>query len=62
MLTILTATITSALIAYRQEEIRDAGDESLARKLDEIGRQLETMTGELRGLRAASAAEDAPAP
>jgi voltage-gated potassium channel len=51
MLSILTATITSAFIAYRQEEIRQAGEDPVAIQLEEIGRRLVTIESELQQLR-----------
>lgn len=62
MLAILTATITSSFVAYRQEQIRASAEDPVATKLDELGNRLETMEGELRQLRAASAPEDAAGP
>jgi voltage-gated potassium channel len=51
MLSILTATITSAFIAYRQEQARETGEDPVAIQLEEIGRRLVTIEGELRQLR-----------
>jgi voltage-gated potassium channel len=51
LLTILTATITSAFVAYRQEQIRQAGEDPVATQLEEIGRRLVTIESELQQLR-----------
>jgi voltage-gated potassium channel len=51
MLSILTATITSAFVAYRQERLRAAGEDPVATQLEQISGRLETMETELRRLR-----------
>jgi voltage-gated potassium channel len=60
MLTILTATITSAFITYRQQQLREAGQDPLATRLDEISSRLATMENELQRLRSTDAAADEP--
>jgi voltage-gated potassium channel len=60
MLTILTASITSAFIAFRQEHIRAQGQDPVAGQLEEISRRLETIEGELRSLRATTSGDDRP--
>jgi voltage-gated potassium channel len=52
MLSILTATITSAFVAYRQEQLRAAGEDPVAIQLEEIGKRLETIETELQRVRA----------
>ena len=57
MLTILTASITSAFIAYRQDQNREQGQDTVAGQLEQISSRLETIETELRNLRAAGTPE-----
>ena len=51
-LSIITATVTSAFVARRQEELREAGKDPVMRKLAEISARLDTIEGELGHTRA----------
>jgi voltage-gated potassium channel len=57
MLSILTASITSAFITYRQDQRRAHGEDPLATQLEQIGRRLETIEGELHSIRTGSTPE-----
>jgi voltage-gated potassium channel len=59
-LSILTATITSAFITYRQQQIREAGQDPLANQLEEISARLKAMETELQHLRSAQNTSDQP--
>jgi voltage-gated potassium channel len=47
-LSIVTAVITSAFVARRQAELRDAGHDPVMEKLKEISSRLDAIEGELR--------------
>jgi voltage-gated potassium channel len=47
-LSIITATITSAFVARRQEELREAGQDPMMQKLEQISARLDTIESELR--------------
>ncbi len=47
-LSIITATITSAFVARRQAELREAGKDPVMRQLEQISTRLDTIEGELR--------------
>ncbi len=47
-LSIITAIITSAFVARRQEELRDAGHDPLMQRLEQISSRLDAIEGELR--------------
>jgi voltage-gated potassium channel len=47
-LSIVTATITSAFVARRQAELRDAGRDPVMKQLDQIATRLDRIEGELR--------------
>jgi voltage-gated potassium channel len=49
-LSIITATITSGFVARRQAELRDAGEDPMMRRLNEIAARLDSMDAELRRL------------
>ena len=46
-LSIITATITSAFVARREAELREAGRDPVMRKLDQISSRLDAIEGEL---------------
>lgn len=50
-LSIITATITSAFVARRQTELRDAGKDPVMRQLDQIAARLDRIEAELRAPR-----------
>jgi voltage-gated potassium channel Kch len=50
-LSIVTAIITSGFVARRQAELRDAGEDPLMQKLEQISTRLDTIEGELRRAR-----------
>ena len=50
-LSIVTAIITSGFVARRQAELRDAGEDPLRQKLEQISTRLDTIEGELRRTR-----------
>jgi voltage-gated potassium channel len=56
-LSIVTATVTSAFVARRQAELRDAGQDPVMRQLAEISTRLDMIESELRRTRG-----DAPGP
>jgi voltage-gated potassium channel len=47
-LSIITATVTSAFVARRQAELREAGKDPVMRQLDQIAARLDRIEGELR--------------
>jgi voltage-gated potassium channel len=47
-ISIVTATITSAFVARRQAELRDAGHDPVMQKLEQISSRLDGIEGELR--------------
>jgi len=51
ILSILTATITSAFVARRENELRAAGDDPVMQKLNQIAERLDMMDVELQGRR-----------
>jgi voltage-gated potassium channel len=46
-ISIVTATITSAFVARRQAELRDAGQDPVMQKLEQISSRLDAIEGEL---------------
>jgi hypothetical protein len=57
LLSIITATITSAFVTRRQAEMQAAGDDPVMRELHRIESRLDGIDAELRRLRG-----DAPPP
>ncbi len=50
LLSIITATITSAFVARRQEQARESGEDPVMLELADVGTRLERIEGELRRL------------
>jgi voltage-gated potassium channel len=50
LISVVTATITSAFVARRQAEMQEAGEDPVMRELGRIGTRLDTMEAELRRL------------
>src|SRR4051812_14063735 len=48
-LSVITATITSAFVARRQEELREAGQDPVMQQLNDISARLDRIELELRG-------------